>query len=569
MLFNLESAQQTTFIQDPTHIGTKLRNRLLKPSILLPMGLKQVSISHLKILINKVSKDCHGLVSSDIIPTDKQNFLSFQKITGRRVIDALNENVIDSEATIMYLKIGKYITSSMMDSDLKPLERIRRAWYSVYFIRAWKKWILNTQTENSSQYSIKENFITQNAFECIEINAYGLLHLIIKLREANKPHQFIPTLFNSQTCESAFRQFRSMTSTNWTKINFSLLELLHLVGRFELQTEIAHFKLPDVIFPRIQTQKSNYTIYELPNNEEMQTVLKQCQENALLDASSLGMHVKEDDINKCDVRKGVLFDRRNQHLDNSDDETEEINEKILIKTTNFRDYSQSNTSFDSSSRFIEMHEEDGTVKTILKSSLVWCLSDSKKKLSSDRLKRVQESSIANSNKRKSSIENSNTLKRMKNQNDLFSSQELMIGDWSFFCSTESHRSETSNTKKMLAENFHKIVFGSISGFKYTEGKSSREKEYTLDSARVLANTSESSMNTNREIEVFATWYTFDENLMLYPVESKNIHFGVNIKYYIATMCPPIILDKTMAEKKLKIRGNYNEIRTKLIDMYEQ
>lgn len=47
-------------IQDTTHIGTKLRNFLLKASVLLPFGNKAISSSHLKLLIEKVPKDIHG-----------------------------------------------------------------------------------------------------------------------------------------------------------------------------------------------------------------------------------------------------------------------------------------------------------------------------------------------------------------------------------------------------------------------------------------------------------------------------------------------------------------------------
>lgn len=56
---------EIAYVQDPTHIGTKIRNELLQPSVLLPMGNILVSISHLKILFNEHPKDHHGLVLSD------------------------------------------------------------------------------------------------------------------------------------------------------------------------------------------------------------------------------------------------------------------------------------------------------------------------------------------------------------------------------------------------------------------------------------------------------------------------------------------------------------------------
>lgn len=42
------SLSKKLYVQDTIHIGTKLRNRLLKQSVILPMGNYQVSVSHLK-----------------------------------------------------------------------------------------------------------------------------------------------------------------------------------------------------------------------------------------------------------------------------------------------------------------------------------------------------------------------------------------------------------------------------------------------------------------------------------------------------------------------------------------
>lgn len=44
------------------------------------MGCKQVSVTHLKLLINGTSKDVRGLVLKDVCPDDKQNFKSLQKM---------------------------------------------------------------------------------------------------------------------------------------------------------------------------------------------------------------------------------------------------------------------------------------------------------------------------------------------------------------------------------------------------------------------------------------------------------------------------------------------------------
>lgn len=91
-----------SFVQDTIHIATKLRNRLLKPSILLPLGNKLISVSHLKILINIMSKDKHLLSLSDIEPKDKMNFESAKKISQEYVQKLLLNHIPDSEGTVLY-----------------------------------------------------------------------------------------------------------------------------------------------------------------------------------------------------------------------------------------------------------------------------------------------------------------------------------------------------------------------------------------------------------------------------------------------------------------------------------
>lgn len=132
---------EPSYIQDPKHIGTKLRNRYLKPSVVLPIGNKQISVSHLKVLINTVPKDEHGLTLKDICPDDRQNYDALEKVMNQRVSNALIKYVPDSEGTVIYIKICQQVTSSFIDNDLTPLERIYRSSHSVFFLRGWRKWI--------------------------------------------------------------------------------------------------------------------------------------------------------------------------------------------------------------------------------------------------------------------------------------------------------------------------------------------------------------------------------------------------------------------------------------------
>lgn len=171
--------------QDVYHIGTKLRNRILKASILLPFGDQIISVSHLLFLLNEIPIEIHGLVKSNICPKDRQNYNSFLKMVCTRTRNALDEYIVDSQATVMFLKICDQITSAFTNFSLKPLERIYLMFHSIYVLRIWRNFI-----KCSKEYSLTKNFITLNAYSCVEINGQTLIDLIIKFREENTPELF-------------------------------------------------------------------------------------------------------------------------------------------------------------------------------------------------------------------------------------------------------------------------------------------------------------------------------------------------------------------------------------------
>ena len=63
--------QKVVCVQDMIHIGVKLKARLLKPSIVLPMGFYLACSAHLQIITNIYGKDTHKLRNSYIIMTDR------------------------------------------------------------------------------------------------------------------------------------------------------------------------------------------------------------------------------------------------------------------------------------------------------------------------------------------------------------------------------------------------------------------------------------------------------------------------------------------------------------------
>lgn len=78
-------------VQDTVHIGTKLRNRILKKNI--RFGEHEISLQHLVIMMNTFSRDKHGLHPTHLDKNDRMNFISVQKITDPRVIQLLESGV--------------------------------------------------------------------------------------------------------------------------------------------------------------------------------------------------------------------------------------------------------------------------------------------------------------------------------------------------------------------------------------------------------------------------------------------------------------------------------------------
>lgn len=366
------------YVQDTIHIATKLRNRLLKPSINILMGIKKVSIMHLKSLVRNVQKNIHGLNDTDICSRDRQNFLSFQKIIDKRVTEALKVHVKDSEGTLKYLQICDDVTSSFLDFNLTPLERVFRMFHAVYFLRIWRNHIML-----SRNHSLQLNFITSNAYTCIEINAQSLIEIIRDFRNKNMSHNFLITMFDSQTCEKAFRQLRSMGTTNFTKINISLYEVLHKIGRIEVQNDIAYSKFSDkeIEFPASHKKREKTKIFDLPSDNEITYTLEIAKQKAIENALVFGMYSDDIDNYKVPSKLSIFDDDNEDDIYENEDNIHDYDSNDALENENMDEHEQIS--------FTTFTDDDGVERTIRKSTLIWMYTEPGISISKDRLRRVQ------------------------------------------------------------------------------------------------------------------------------------------------------------------------------------
>ena len=86
-------------------------------------------------------------------------------------------NIPDAKGILAYLKIIKSITDSFLDKKLDCLVRIEKVWYCVFVLWYWCQWIVLCP-----EYNLADNFITCNAYTCVELNAHSLITFILSLQ---------------------------------------------------------------------------------------------------------------------------------------------------------------------------------------------------------------------------------------------------------------------------------------------------------------------------------------------------------------------------------------------------
>ena len=130
---------------------------------------------------------------------------------------------------------------------MDPISRLEKLWYVVFFLRYWRKWIILNKS-----YTLGNNFITSNAYNCIELNAHAMINYIIAIRDHIKENQcFVPWFLGLQCCETTFRAARSMSSIYSTVINFGMLGLLRRLHRLQIQLKIQAETQGEICFPRL------------------------------------------------------------------------------------------------------------------------------------------------------------------------------------------------------------------------------------------------------------------------------------------------------------------------------
>lgn len=528
-------------IQDAIHALMKLRSKALKESDITPFGNSNIaSRGHLVELIRTVTKDQHELAMSVIDVKDKMNFRSAQKLCAKKVSELLRKHVPNSEGTATFLDMMREFTDAFMDRTMSPLERISLVWKWIFFLRLWRQWLKDTPG-----YTLGHNFITSNCYTCMEINAHGLINLIQKFRDEETPELFQPWLFSSQDCEEFFKAGRSLTSTFSTITNFSILEFKHKVRRIDFLADSMN-NLKDIIeFPRLKrtyrTSKEKSPVHILPEDFEIDRAVDEAFKSALKMCVKFGIAKPSTKCPPCpleSVRPNVTIeipvddddpDIDGDFVDFDDEEGEENQsaavdaeeaqeaysqelqdveeDRIMISTGNLGVKTFTNVSLSPDSPFVEVLDGNGKASIILKSTLVWRLSDGYTKSSSDREVRVKEKPVDHTTL---------ILNSQQRPQRPFKEEKVCIGDWCAFVSEDKS-----------------VVIGRILAFSYLSGSTWRSQSYSAVSAPVKA----PSSSSQRGIGCLCSWFKVGKSNKLQTVR-MDIQGYYDIENYICTVPRP-------------------------------
>nr|CAH0107495.1 unnamed protein product [Daphnia galeata] len=166
--------------QNTIHEAAKMRARMLRAEKFLAIVNKIASVSHLKSLLQMFGKDVHLLKTEDLNAKNKMNYASCESCANltQTLITVNNATFfvrIDSEGIQFYLNLMQFVTSSYLDKQLHPEERIYRIWFVVFSVRLWRYWSCCDK-----MYTLSENFVILNCYLSAEINAHCFVLAILE-----------------------------------------------------------------------------------------------------------------------------------------------------------------------------------------------------------------------------------------------------------------------------------------------------------------------------------------------------------------------------------------------------
>lgn len=462
----------------------KLWRRLMNKNLFISSCI--ASRADLIILIETTDKSQHALVLSDLGKSDTMSFATAEKGSSPRVLECLSKKV-QAQGTILYLELIQTLIRTYITPSTSPEERLYGALYSAFFVRLWKECLLEASKDPLRKHqTLSENYITSNIHACIELNMHSLIKFVRYCRDHNIPEAFIVEHLSSQPCESVFRVFRSMTSTESTVVNFNIQDLLSRAKRAytlgKIMSSTANFEF--------HKKKAKPFVFDsLPPDSQINVIAR----TAFMDCVELFKNIGKSLISLNYIFKnksylcisGFTWSKthiplnmadiveRDQVISITEQETSSPLEEIADKASS-ADFSfisnlkeiyaneleeQVNLEIETS-KFVNFRKQDGSYILVKKSSVLWMLFKKKNRISPDRMLRF----LSNVTKSKETV------------------PCIWVGEFALF-----------------RVNNQKVVAGQVLGFRYITGP---KKNYSLEYCPIEAPENSGNLGINTLVSFY-------------------------------------------------------------------
>ena len=224
----------------------------------------------------------------------------------------------NTEGTVAVLQLIDSIQKSFVNSDSTNKDRLVNAIFVVQFCRIWLQWLQNEDRPDTE-------FISQNAFEGLEINAV----LIINLLLSNKL-EFIP-IMSSQMNEKFFRTLRSYTGVEHLDVNCSIKGFASRVQRMQCEEILMNDLESKYTFPTLTKRAMKMKEHQVQLEEtEIQEYIQIGIDKAVSYCSLLGMTVPYTDLKQLVTKVDSWVSNEEEIIDDDhlECENDELQENI-------------------------------------------------------------------------------------------------------------------------------------------------------------------------------------------------------------------------------------------------
>ncbi|PKB94280.1 hypothetical protein RhiirA5_439152, partial [Rhizophagus irregularis] len=219
-------------VQDPKHAKKTARNAIISGARLLTFGTSSVQYDHFLTLINQHDSIMY---KNDVIKLDKQDdaaaYRSFCSANFKQCLTHEFRVKEGMEGFAVYIFVMGELIDSYLNRNISPVERIRMALTSYFFLHLWRFHIETLHQKYSNYVSIRQNFLSDQSFAIFTSLCESMVLLVKAHRDYYPQMPFLPWLHGSESCEHFFGVARQINS------DFDFSELIQMLPKISQYTK--------------------------------------------------------------------------------------------------------------------------------------------------------------------------------------------------------------------------------------------------------------------------------------------------------------------------------------------